>query len=164
MPPSPQTDADAVNQDTPLNVAAPGLTATATVSITVNSGITTSGFYLGTTGSSADNYDLISSPPPAAAPVPDFDADGDPGLTLKSSDGKDTITDPAKYHLWTSVAASPLALDGPVTLDLWSSIRNFDTGKDATVYASLYDRAAISDSVARSSNSQFRTRPAGPAT
>ena len=200
VPPIPQADAYAVNQDTPLSVAAPGLlandfdpianpltvvtvpvaaptngtltlgtdgsflytpnlgflgsdsftyqvddgaglTATATVSITVNSGITTSGFYLGTTGSNADNYDLISSPPPAAAPVPDFDADGEPGLTLKSSEGNENINDPAKYHLWTSVAPSPLALDGPVTLHLWSSIRNFETGKDATVFAYLFDCA-----------------------
>ncbi|MBK5287876.1 MAG: tandem-95 repeat protein, partial [Acidimicrobiia bacterium] len=116
-----------------------GLTATATVTITVNSGITTSSFYLGTSGSSAVNYDLITSPPPAATPVPDFDTDGDPGLTIKNGDGKETISDPRKYHLWTYTTPLPLTLDGPVSLSLWSTMKDFDTGDAGNPYVFLYD-------------------------
>ena len=119
-----------------------GLTATADVTITVNSGITAGTFYLGTSGSSATNYDLTTTPPPAASPVPDVDADGSPGLTIKSGDGKETISDPSKYHLWTYPAPAPLALDGPVTLDLWSSVKAFALNQDAQADVFLYDCAA----------------------
>ena len=116
-----------------------GLTATATVTITVNSGVTAGSFYLGTSGSSATNYALTTTPPPAAAPVPDFDGDGDPGLTLKSSSGAEAEADPRRFHLWTYVAPSAIQLDGPVTLDLWSTVKDFDVNKLGAPVVFLYD-------------------------
>ena len=119
-----------------------GLSATATATITVNSGVTAGSFYLGTSGASATNYALTTTPPPAAVPVPDFDSDGDPGLTLKSSGGAETEADPRRFHLWTYVAPSPIELDGPVTLDLWSTVRDFDVNRQAAPVVFLYDCAS----------------------
>lgn len=215
VPPSPQTDAYTVDQDTALTVAAPGvlandfdpignpltvqtapvsapwagaltlgsdgsfvytptagfvgsdsciylvddgagLTATTTVAITVNSGVTPGSFYLGTSGSSATNYALTTTPPPAAVPVPDFDSDGDPGLGLKSSNGDEGVTDSRRYHLWTYVAPSAVSLDGPVTLQLWSTVKDFDTDKEGNPVAFLYDCAAGGTGCVKLAQGQLR--------
>ncbi|HSS68884.1 MAG TPA: tandem-95 repeat protein [Nocardioidaceae bacterium] len=55
--------------------------------------------------------------------VSDWDHDGDPGLTVKSSNLDESETDARKFQTW-SYAAPPggLDLNGPVSLDLWTSL------------------------------------------
>ena len=119
-----------------------GRSATGIATITVNSTVTSSILYLQPTGPTADLWDISSGTPPATSPVPDTDSDGDPGLTIKHADGKETITDGLKYQLWRYVLPGPLQLEGPVTLQLWSTVNDFQTGKDAHPYVYLYDCAA----------------------
>ena len=82
-----------------------------------------------------------------AGPVPDHDAlatgpDGNPGLTIAASGGKVTESDPFKYQQWFLVPGSPLELNGPVTLDLWSTTAGYVLGKPVDVAAYLFDCAA----------------------
>ncbi len=120
---------------------ASGATDTATVTVTVDSGVSSASYFLGDTGSSASNYDLVTSVPASSIPVFDSDSDGNPGLTL-AHDKHESETDPNKFQLWTLATATPLALDGPVTLNLWSAFENFDTGHDGHPYVWLYDCAS----------------------
>lgn len=120
-----------------------GRTADAVVTITVTSGaVTTSTLYFQPSGPSADVWDMLTSLAPAAPQLADFDGDGKPGLTIKASDGSETETNGARYQTWTATAASPLVLDGPVTLELWSSMGTFAAQKPATLYSYLYDCTA----------------------
>jgi hypothetical protein len=116
-----------------------GSTADGVVTITVAATITSATLYMYPTGSSADVWDLLTAPAPAAAPVPDHDGDGDPGLFIKSSDGDEDNDDPREYHDWSYAVAAPLVLDGPVKLQLWSTIRDFKTGKKGHPHIYLYD-------------------------
>jgi len=121
-----------------------GLTSTTTVTITVDSGVVNQTYYLGDAGSAAWDYDLITTPPPSSAPV--FDSDGDtyPGLGIDNSDGSQGETDPRKYQLWSLTAGSPVALDGPVTLDLWSTVKNYDLNETSHPFVYLYDCLGVS--------------------
>ena len=65
-----------------------------------------------------------------------------PGLTIKSSGGSENENDPAKYQIWRYVLATPLQLNGPVALQLWSTSKDFRTDKDAHPHLYLYDCAA----------------------
>ncbi|MCP4224181.1 MAG: tandem-95 repeat protein [Actinomycetia bacterium] len=121
-----------------------GLTATATVTITVDSGVTNRVYYLGDSGSAAWDYDLVTSAPPSSAPVFDSDTDGDPGLTIEFGSGLDSETDTDVYQLWTLTAASPVAMDGPVTLDLWATVENFTLNEKSHPHVYLYDCLAAS--------------------
>jgi putative nucleotidyltransferase with HDIG domain len=117
-----------------------GLTDDAAVTITVSLTSAASLLYLGTTGPSADIYDLTTAPPAPATPVPDFDGDGEPGLTIKNSNGDESETDPRKWHTWARpVSLAPLVLNGPVTLQLWSSVDGFDPDDDVHPHVFLYD-------------------------
>ncbi len=116
-----------------------GRIADGVVTITVSSTITSSLLYLQSTGPSADVWDMSTAVPPAASPVPDYDADGDPGLTIEHGDGKETITDGDKYQVWRYVLPAAMQLNGPVTLELWSTVKDFRTDKNAHPYVYLYD-------------------------
>ena len=117
-----------------------GRSADGVVTITVSaSAPTSSTLYFQSSGPSADVWDLTTSPPPSAPQLADFDGDGKPGLTIKNSDGKETITEGNKYQTWTYPLVAPLLLTGPVTLDLWSSTGLFGTLKPGTIYTYLYD-------------------------
>jgi putative nucleotidyltransferase with HDIG domain len=117
-----------------------GLTDDAAVTITVSLTSATSVLYLGASGPSADIYDLTTSPPAPASPVPDFDGDGEPGLTIKNSNGDESEPDPRKWHTWARpVSLVPLVLNGPVTLQLWSSVDGFDPDDDLHPHVFLYD-------------------------
>ncbi len=66
--------------------------------------------------------DLTTSAPTAGAT--DWDGDKHPGLTIRDSDLKVTTSDPTKYQQWSYATPSGgLKLNGPVSLDLWSTPR-----------------------------------------
>jgi hypothetical protein len=106
-------------------------------------------FYFQRTGPSADVWNMATSPAPAAPQLADFDGDGKPGLTIKDSDGQETVNGSGKYHVWTYPAPAPLVLNGPVSLDLWSSSEVFNTLKSGTIYVYLYDCTAGGSSCAK---------------
>ena len=109
-----------------------GLTATTTVTITVDSGLTAGGLYLGNTPT-LGTWNMSVSPSANATPEPDFDFDGNPGITVAKDGLFDTRT-------WIrNITGTPLALNGPVTLELWSTIEDFQGDKDAHPEITLYD-------------------------
>ncbi len=118
-----------------------GQTATGTVTISVDLlAPSTNTLYLATSGYSAEVWDLTASPPAVVSPVPDLDADGNPGLTIKGGDGKETITDPRRQQTWTyETGFAGLSLDGPLTLHLTAASHNFDTNKAETIWIYAYD-------------------------
>jgi len=117
-----------------------GRSADGVVTITVTSApVLPSTLYFQPNGPTADLWNMTLLLAPAAPQLADFDGDGHPGLTLKDSDGKETIAEGQKYQTWTYPAPAPLVLNGPVTLDLWSSEGAFITLHNGTLYAYLYD-------------------------
>ena len=119
-----------------------GRTADGTVTITVGSVVGLATLYLQPTGPSANVWDLSTTAPAAAAPVPDYDSDGDPGLTIKSSGGNENENDPAKDQIWSYAVPAPVQINGPVRLQLWSTSKDFKTDKSAHPHVYLYDCAA----------------------
>jgi hypothetical protein len=119
-----------------------GRSATGVVTVTVSASISSSLFYLTSSGSSADVWNMSIAAPPSASPVPDYDADGNPGLTIEKSDGKETVSDPLKWHEWTYTVPADLTLNGPVTLDLWGALDGLLLGKAGHPHVYLYDCAA----------------------
>jgi hypothetical protein len=116
-----------------------GLTDDAVVTITVSLAPTTL-LYLGTSGPSPDVWDLTTSTPPAASPVPDFDGDGDPGISIDKGNGNEGESDPIKWQAWARpVTVIPLVLAGPVTVQLWSTIAGFEPHSSGHPHAYLYD-------------------------
>jgi hypothetical protein len=118
-----------------------GLSSTATATITVSTSLVAPDtLYLGTTGPSADVWTMDTTFPPAATPVPDYDGDGKDGLTIRESDGKETISDPAKQQYWTYTVPGllPLILNGPVKLDLYSVAQNFELNQRIEAFIYLY--------------------------
>jgi hypothetical protein len=127
-----------------------GRSADGVVTLTVSaSAPVASTFYFQPSGPSADVWDMTTSPPPAAPWLADLDGDGKPGMTIKDSDGQETITESGKYHVWTYPAPAPLVLNGPVSLDLWSSSEIFNVLKSGTIYVYLYDCTAGGSSCAK---------------
>jgi hypothetical protein len=116
-----------------------GRTADAAVTITVNSTVIASTLYLQPSGPSADVWDISTTAPPAASPVPDHDSDGPQGLTIKSSDGDEDNSDPREWQEWRYVLPAPLVLNGPVRLQLWSTTSFFQLGKSVHPHVYLYD-------------------------
>ena len=136
-----------------------GRNATATVVITVAAAPPTSStLYFQSSGSSPDLWDLLPSPAPVVPRLTDLDSDGKPGLTIKNSDGKESVNEGAKYQIWSFNTSSPLQLDGPVTLDLWSSAGgSFGILKSGTLYSYLYDCAPGGSCTRIASNSTFHS-------
>jgi hypothetical protein len=119
-----------------------GLSANATVKLTVNSGVLGGFVYLGATPDGMGGWAFSSTPPaagPPSDPVPDLDGDGNPGLTVAESGGDLGETDPSLFEVWTYAPAEPLELDGPMFLELWSTIAHFTTGVTGHVVAGVYD-------------------------
>jgi hypothetical protein len=114
-----------------------GLTADAVVTITVSSTTSSSLLYL-----SGGGPNMTTSSPPAASPVPDYDGDGNPGLTILKGGGQENEPDPTKFQEWTYSPSSSLSLNGPVTLQLWSTVEFFQVDKEARPHLYLYDCAA----------------------
>ena len=119
-----------------------GLSADGVATITVTSSpALPSTLYFQSAGPSSDIWDMTLASAPVTPQLADFDSDGKPGLTIKNSDGSETVGEGARYQIWTYTAPSPFVLNGPVTLDLWSSTGLFGTFKPGTLYAYLYDCA-----------------------
>ncbi len=120
-----------------------GRSDTATVTISVQAApVTTSTFYLGTSGSDPDNYALEDAAPPAGDPEPDHDSDGNPGLHINNSSGNEDDTDPTKYQHWTRTYSAPTTYSGEVRLALWSTPENFDDSDDGHYHIYLHDCAS----------------------
>ncbi len=118
-----------------------GRTADGLVTITVNSAATSATLYLQSTGPSADVWDISAAALAAASPVPDYDSDSDQGLTIQSSNGNENENNPDKYQIWRYALAAPLQLNGPLTLQLWSTSKDFRTDKSVHPHIYLYDCA-----------------------
>ena len=116
--------------------AATGLTSDAVATITVSATYSSSRLYLGSSGPTSELWNLTTAAPGWSLLVPDYDGDFFSGLTLKSSNGADT-GNAQRSQTWRSQLASPLVLQGPVTLHLSSS----GTGSN-TAYVYLYDCTA----------------------
>jgi hypothetical protein len=120
-----------------------GRAGTGTVTITVDSGVTGGAFFLGTTYASG-SWNLASAPLPNATPEPDHGLDGSPGFTLRKSDGKEGNLTIGEVLSWSrNVSGQPLDLNGPMNLDLWSTISQFRTDKKAHPYVYLYDCTSL---------------------
>ena len=119
-----------------------GLSDDGVVTVTVGASSTTT-LYLDSTGPSADVWNLIAGLPAAVSPVPDFDGDGEPGLTIRASNGSESVTDAARWQAWTSsVTGSALVLNGPVVLGLWSTVANFNPSESVHPHVFVYDCVA----------------------
>ncbi len=109
-----------------------GLTANAAVTVTVDSGLSAGELYLGITPG-LGTWNMTTGTPSDAAPEPDHDIDGDPGITVASGGPFDTKT-------WVrNITGTALDLDGPVALELWSTIENFETGNEGHPDITLFD-------------------------
>ena len=113
----------------------------AVVTVTVDSGITALGYYLGTSGSDADNWSFSPTPVGIPGPEPDHDGDGKAGLTISSSNQSLTETDGDKYQSWSLTTSAPLPLNGPLTVDLWSTAAEFSTSQAIDYSIWLHDCA-----------------------
>jgi hypothetical protein len=133
-----------------------GLSSNAVVTITISATSSSSQLYLTGAGPSTELWNLSASPPAPSLLVPDYDNDLAAGLTIKSSDGKDS-GEPAKSQTWRYPLASPLTLNGPVTLHL-SSTQPGAPG-DGTAYAYLYDCTAGGASCTRIAAGQLAAKP-----
>jgi hypothetical protein len=119
-----------------------GRSTTAVATITVSASITSSLFYLRSSGSSADVFDMTTAAPPASSPVPDYDGDGNPGLTIEKSNGNENRSDPLEWHEWMYTVPADLTLNGPVTLELWGALDGFLLSKAGHPHVYLYECAA----------------------
>jgi hypothetical protein len=112
----------------------------ANVTITVSSTIQTDTYYLSPGAASSSNW-VLASTPSGDPLVLDYDGDGSPGLTLKKSDGKITVSDPAAFRNFDLAPAQPLKLNGPVTLALDAAIKGLVLNKDAHPHVYVQDCA-----------------------
>ena len=119
-----------------------GLDDLATVTIEISDTTTPVGFYLGTSGTDSNNWDLQSSANPVTEPEPDHDGDGNPGLTVRDSSMSLLDLFGTTYQQWNTVVSAPLVLRGPATLDLWSTAEDFDSNDDIDYSIWLRDCAA----------------------
>jgi putative nucleotidyltransferase with HDIG domain len=95
-------------------------TTTGTMTITVSLGVLgLRNLYL----QPADTDEVgVLDPSAPTGGVSDWDSDGKPGLTVKDSDLHESESDQRKYQTWSyAVPAGGVELNGPVTLDLWTS-------------------------------------------
>lgn len=96
---------------------------------------------------------------PTATSIPDYDSGRHAGAgTLVDKGGSGFgESDPVKHQYWQTINGN-LTINGPVQLNLWSHIKDFNTTKGATVHAYLIDirnngsdaQLVATDSVTRS--------------
>jgi hypothetical protein len=127
-----------------------GRTDVGTATIVVSSTVTSSVLYLGSVGADAETFGMTVLPPAfTGGSVPDWDGDDDtdPGLTIESSGGGFSESDPRKRQDWISPA--PAAVDGPVVLHLTGAVDFFDLNKDVHPHVYLDDCAVTLASCTR---------------
>ena len=112
------------------------------VTIQVGSSNMQSTWYLGNGGVGPNDWDLQASPPAGTGPEADTDGDGNPGLTVDKSKQQLSSTDGDEYQEWGLVTAAPMVLDGPVSLQLWSTSQDFHPSHDQDYSVWLQDCAA----------------------
>ena len=95
-------------------------------------------------------YSLTATSPPAANPEPDADNDGKPGLTI-AKDGHGGVA-------WASQVTAETHLNGPVTADLFSAIRNFSSDQ-ATLAAQVLVCDAAGSNCASLIEGQWTFKP-----
>lgn len=87
--------------------------------------------------------DLESAPPTDAAWDGDnnYDLDSEPGRAIAKDIASASQSDPTKHHTWTVAApAGGLVIASePVTLTLWTAIKDFAPGKNGSLTAYLLD-------------------------
>jgi hypothetical protein len=79
---------------------------------------------------------------PTAGILYNYDTDRDalPGLLIARGGSGPQESDPAKYQAWrTPVLAAPLTIQGNVTVNLWTAMKDFDDTKRGAVSAYLRD-------------------------
>ena len=109
-----------------------GLTADATVTITVDSGLSAGALYLGVTPG-LGTWNMTVGAPANTTPEPDHDIDGNPGITVATRG-------PLATRTWVQdITGTTLDLNGPVALELWSTIEDFETDEDGHPDITLYD-------------------------
>jgi hypothetical protein len=114
-----------------------------TVTITVVAGATSAlVLYLEGGGPSVNVWSMSTPAPPAATPVPDYDGDGKPGLFIQHGNGEANDANPSHWQEWVYAPPAAVTLNGPVKLDLWAGVQNFQAGRDVEPRAYLYDCAA----------------------
>ncbi len=115
---------------------------TAVVTIQVSATMTQSTWYLGNGGASADDWDLLAAPPGGLGAEADTDGDGNPGVTVDQSKLNLGSTDGDEYQEWGFVTSTPMVLDGPAALHLWSTSDGFHGERPADYSVWLQDCAA----------------------
>lgn len=77
---------------------------------------------------------------PSASVLPNYDPGRDafPGLLLQATDNGLMESDPVKYQKWVG-GPSPIDVDGPVSLVLWSAMQDFDQDDNGVVHAGLFE-------------------------
>jgi hypothetical protein len=91
-----------------------------------------------------DPEDLMDTLPPGAGPLGDYDAEGNPGLTIQKGFNPNAPNPPPqKYQDWvlTPEYAKEFHITGDVTVYLWSAMKDFDTTNTGIIVATLYDDA-----------------------
>jgi hypothetical protein len=110
---------------------------TLTITVSSVSPVTTS-LYLHAPADTATTGTASTTRPPATTPIVDVDGDGHPGLTVRSSGMKPDESDVTKYQEWEYAVPSDLSLNGPVKLNLWTSLK--DKAREDLDYAAwVYD-------------------------
>jgi hypothetical protein len=108
-----------------------------TITVTLGPPVDTELFLLAPSDTSSRGTASTTRPSPAT-PVLDIDGDGHPGLTIRSSSMNPTESDHTKFQEWDFPVASDMVLNGPVTLDLWTSLEG-KAGEDLDYAAWLDD-------------------------
>ncbi|MBT8215197.1 MAG: lamin tail domain-containing protein, partial [Acidimicrobiia bacterium] len=62
-----------------------------------------------------------------------------PGFTILESGTDLDLAGPGEYVTWSITPAVPLELDGPLTLDLWSTVAGFALGESSHIVVGIYD-------------------------
>jgi hypothetical protein len=83
----------------------------------------------------------MSTLAPTVAVLPNYDTDRDAfaGLVIQKGGLGAGESDPLKHQTWSMTVASTMIIDVRVQLFLWSSVKDFDTGKGSEVDAYLLD-------------------------
>ncbi|MGZ6950288.1 MAG: HD domain-containing phosphohydrolase, partial [Ilumatobacteraceae bacterium] len=102
------------------------------------------------TAAGGGQYSFTGTSPPAVNPEPDADNDGKPGLTI-ARDSQNGV-------VWTTQLTSDTTFAGPVTIDLFSTIRNFSADR-ATLGAQLLVCDAGGNNCATLLQQQWTFRP-----